>query len=87
MGETMKAAVVEKPNKLVVKQVPVPEISDDEVLIKVKYTGICGTDWSIFTGKYSVDRLPLIPGHEFSGVIVKVGRYSLLNKANINHCS
>jgi threonine dehydrogenase-like Zn-dependent dehydrogenase len=74
MGETMKAAVVEKPNKLVVKQVPVPEISDDEVLIKVKYTGICGTDWSIFTGKYSADRLPMIPGHEFSGVIAKVGK-------------
>ncbi len=77
MGETMKAAVVENPNKLVVKQVPVPEIGDDEVLIKVKYTGICGTDWSIFTGKYSADRLPMIPGHEFSGVIAKVGKNAM----------
>ena len=74
MGETMKAAVVEKPGKLVIKQVPVPEINDDEVLIKVKYTGICGTDYSIYTGKYSADRLPLIPGHEFSGTIKKVGK-------------
>ena len=62
MAKIMKAAVVEKIEKLVVKQVPVPEISDDEVLIKVKYTGICGTDWSIYTGKYSADKLPLIPG-------------------------
>ena len=73
MNKTMKAAVVEKPGTLVVKQVPVPEIGDDEVLIQVKYTGICGTDWSIFTGKYSADKLPLVPGHEFSGVIAQVG--------------
>lgn len=73
MATTMKAAVVERPGTLVVKQMPVPEIGDDEVLIRVKYTGICGTDWSIFTGKYSADKLPLIPGHEFSGVIARVG--------------
>ena len=74
MADTMKAAVVEKPGKLVIKQVPVPTIDDHEVLIKVKYTGICGTDWSIFTGKYSADKLPLIPGHEFSGTVAQVGR-------------
>jgi threonine dehydrogenase-like Zn-dependent dehydrogenase len=74
MKTKMKAAVMEEPNRLVVKQVPVPEIGEDEVLIKVKYTGICGTDWSIYTGKYSADKLPLIPGHEFSGTIVQLGR-------------
>ncbi|MCX7029684.1 MAG: alcohol dehydrogenase catalytic domain-containing protein [Spirochaetes bacterium] len=51
-----------------------PTIDDHEVLIKVKYTGICGTDWSIYTGKYSADRLPLIAGHEFSGTIAQVGK-------------
>lgn len=74
MAATMKAAVVERPNVLVIKQVPVPEIADEEVLIKVKYTGICGTDWSIYTGRYSADKLPMIPGHEFSGVVARVGR-------------
>ncbi len=74
MAQTMKAAVVEKPNVLKIRQVPVPEIADEEVLIRVKYTGICGTDWSIFTGKYSADKLPLIPGHEFSGTVAKLGR-------------
>jgi threonine dehydrogenase-like Zn-dependent dehydrogenase len=66
--------VVEKPKKMALKQIPVPEIGDDEVLIKVKYTGICGTDWSIYTGKYSADKLPLVAGHEFSGVLAKAGR-------------
>jgi threonine dehydrogenase-like Zn-dependent dehydrogenase len=70
----MKAAVLEEPTRLMIKQVPVPEIGDDEVLIRVKYTGICGTDWSIYTGNYSADRLPLIPGHEFSGTITRLGK-------------
>jgi threonine dehydrogenase-like Zn-dependent dehydrogenase len=74
MAKMMQAAVIEKPNQLVVKQVPVPQIEDTEVLIKVKYTGICGTDWSIYTGKYSADKLPMIAGHEFSGVVAEVGK-------------
>jgi L-iditol 2-dehydrogenase len=72
----MKAAVFEKPGVVNVKQVPVPEINDDEVLIKVKFTGICGTDWSIYNGWYSADKLPMIPGHEFSGVLEKVGNHA-----------
>lgn len=73
MKRMMKAQVVEEPNKMVLKEVPVPEISDDEVLIKVKYCGICGSDWSIFTGKYAADQLPLISGHEIYGVIEEAG--------------
>jgi L-iditol 2-dehydrogenase len=70
----MKAAVVEKPGVIAIKEIPVPEISEDEVLIKVKYTGICGTDYSIYRGFYSADKLPMVAGHEFSGVIEKLGK-------------
>lgn len=73
MANTMKAAVFEKVGVIKVKEVPVPEINDNEVLIKVKNTGICGTDWSIYNGWYSADKLPMIAGHEFSGVIAKIG--------------
>ena len=74
MANMMKAAVFEKVGVIKVKEVPVPDISDNEVLIKIKYTGICGTDWSIYNGWYSADKLPMIPGHEFSGVIAKLGK-------------
>jgi D-arabinose 1-dehydrogenase-like Zn-dependent alcohol dehydrogenase len=74
MAETMKAAVLESVKVVRIKEVPVPEIGAGEVLVKVKNTGICGTDWSIYNGWYSADKLPMIPGHEFSGVIAKVGR-------------
>jgi len=74
MPDTMKAAVLESVKVVKIKEVPIPEIGDGEVLVKVKNTGICGTDWSIYNGWYSADKLPMIPGHEFSGVIARVGR-------------
>jgi L-iditol 2-dehydrogenase len=70
----MRAQVVEAPGKLVFKRVPIPEISEDEVLIKVKMCGICGTDLKIYAGLYAADRLPLISGHEFWGVIDQMGK-------------
>jgi threonine dehydrogenase-like Zn-dependent dehydrogenase len=72
---TMKAMVLEEPRKFVYKDVPVPTIAADEVLIKVKYCGICGSDWGSYTGKYEeeVACLPLITGHEFWGIIEEIG--------------
>lgn len=74
MARMMKAQVVEAPYKMVYKDVPVPEINDDEVLIKIKVCGICGSDWSIYTGKYVPDKLPFITGHEFWGEIEEIGK-------------
>jgi threonine dehydrogenase-like Zn-dependent dehydrogenase len=73
MQGTMRAQVVTAPNVMELKQVPIPQLKDDEVLIKVKYCGICGSDWSIYTGKYVPERLPLITGHEFFGTVAEVG--------------
>lgn len=71
----MKALVKTKKGKgfLEVKEIPVPEINQDEVLIKVHYTGICGTDVHIFTDQFPIYYPPVILGHEFSGEIVKLG--------------
>lgn len=74
MYRMMRAQVVEKPGKMIMKEVPVPSINDDEVLIKVKLCGICGTDWKIFKGDYAAEHLPMISGHEFWGVIEEVGK-------------
>ena len=73
MKAMMRAQVVVAPNQLELKEIPIPEISDDEVLVKIRYCGICGSDWSIFTGKYVPDRLPLVTGHEMCGVVAEVG--------------
>ena len=64
-----------------IKEVPTPDIDDDEVLIRVKACGICGSDihlfetdkegYIIFSG---LVKLPCILGHEFSGIVEKVGK-------------
>ncbi len=56
---------------------PVPEIGPDDVLIRVKKTGVCGTDVHIWNWDEWAERtvpVPLITGHEFAGEIVELGR-------------
>jgi len=70
----MLAVIKDRPGPgFTLKEVDTPEPNDDEVLIKVKSAGICGSDIPIFKGIREVN-LPLIPGHEFSGVIIRKGR-------------
>lgn len=54
--------------------IPEPVAVDDKVKIKVSYTGICGSDIHTFKGEYSNPMLPVVLGHEFSGVVVEVGK-------------
>jgi len=68
----MKAAVIEKPGTIVLKDVPRPRVGPGDVLIEVKASGICGTDIHIFRGEY-LGSYPVTPGHEFSGVVREVG--------------
>jgi len=69
----MKAAVLHGIRDLRVEDVPKPKISTDEVLIEVKATGICGTDVHMYKGEWKTS-MPIILGHEFSGVIADLGR-------------
>lgn len=54
-------------------ELPVPEAKEDKVLIKVAYTGICGSDIHTFKGEYKNPTTPVVLGHEFSGEVVAVG--------------
>ena len=68
----MKALIYTGPERIEYSDIPKPEIEDDEVLMKIKSVGICGTDLHIYRGKMKVTT-PLIMGHEFSGIIESVG--------------
>lgn len=68
----MKAAVIEKKNSLSVREVAKPVPGRDEVVIQVHASGICGTDLHIYQGDYK-GTYPIVPGHEFSGVVTEVG--------------
>ena len=70
----MKALIKKKPESgLWMDDVPVPEIGTNDVLIKIQKTAICGTDIHILEGEY-VGAYPVIPGHEFSGVVEQAGQ-------------
>jgi len=72
----MKAARVYEPGKIVIEDVPIPDLADNDILIKVHRVGICGTDVSVMQGHLPAP-LPVTLGHEFSGTIAGVGRPSL----------
>jgi threonine dehydrogenase-like Zn-dependent dehydrogenase len=71
----MKAAVLEKYGQFEWKTINKPVTGDREVLVKVNYAGICGSDQHIFKGEF-VPRttVPFVPGHEFAGIVVEVGK-------------
>ncbi len=69
----VKAAVLRGIRDIRLEKAPKPEVLSDEVLIKVGATGICGTDLHFYRGEWDI-KMPLIPGHEFSGTIAEVGK-------------
>ena len=68
----MKAIVIPEPNKIEIREIPMPEVKENEALLKVKYVGICGADVASFTGNQPFTTYPRIPGHEFSAEIVSI---------------
>lgn len=69
----MKAIVFPAAQTISFETVPDPACGDDDVVVKVAHSGICGTDIHIYRGEYMSD-FPLIPGHEFGGEVVEVGK-------------
>jgi len=67
----MQAVRLKKPG-VVLEEIPVPEISAGEALVKVKYAGICGTDAHSIEGPGFYEDGTYL-GHEYSGVIIKIG--------------
>jgi len=70
--EEIKAAVFEEIKKIVYREdYPKPVPGPDEILVRVNYCGICGSDITNF--KYKMYQVPLIMGHEISGDVVELG--------------
>jgi len=69
----MRALVLDQPGSFRVASVPDPAPRAGEVVVKVDYCGICGTDLHILDGEFPPTPYPITPGHEFSGVVVALG--------------
>ena len=70
----MKQAVMVEPGKIEFDEVPIPDIKDDEVLLKIHRIGICGSDVHVWHGKHPYTPYPVIQGHEYSATIEKFGK-------------
>jgi threonine 3-dehydrogenase len=77
MSNTMKAIVkAHAAPGVEIRDVPIPQIGPTDVLVRVQAASVCGTDLHIYSwDQWAQNRLhpPLIPGHEFSGVVERVG--------------
>ena len=70
----MKAVVLRGIDDLRLEDLPDPEPAANEVLIRVKASGVCGTDVHMWEGKNDEGTFPFIPGHEWAGEVVEVGK-------------
>ena len=70
----MKAIQISEPSVMKVIDIAEPQMGDDEVLLKMKYVGFCGSDLSTFRGGNPMVKMPVVPGHEVGAEIVSVGK-------------
>jgi L-iditol 2-dehydrogenase len=69
----MRAAVIDQPGALALRDIEIPTVSGDEVLVKVSACGVCATDLHIFQGDVPSVAFPIVPGHEAVGMVAGVG--------------
>lgn len=73
MAETMKAVVVRAPMEFDIEDVPVPELPEGGLLLKVKACGLCGSDLRTLRSGHRKVTFPWIIGHEICGTVVELG--------------
>jgi threonine dehydrogenase-like Zn-dependent dehydrogenase len=73
--DKMKAIVFHDVGKIKLTEIPIPKVTQpDDVLLKVKAVGICGSDLKIIEGKHHFKPHTVL-GHEFCGEVVEVGTH------------
>jgi D-arabinitol dehydrogenase (NADP+) len=92
----MKAVVYDAPESFAIRDIPTPDPKPGEVRVRVRQTGICGTDLHIHNGKFFAE-FPLTPGHELIGPVdalgegtegFRIGEYVSVNpNMNCGHCA
>jgi 2-desacetyl-2-hydroxyethyl bacteriochlorophyllide A dehydrogenase len=78
----MKTVICEQPGTLVLTERPAPVPGSDDVLIRIKRVGVCGTDLHIFTGNQPYLAYPRVMGHELSGIVESAPRGARVEKGD-----
>lgn len=69
----MTQQVMTAPGEIIFREIPVPEINPNQVLVRIRIIGICGSDTHVYHGKHPFTTYPVTQGHEVSGEIVAFG--------------
>jgi len=73
----MKALIIKKPGEAEVGVIPEPVVSPENLLLKVRMVGLCGSDLNSFRGRNPLVTFPRIPGHEVAATIVTGAKRTL----------
>ncbi|MGH9025134.1 MAG: zinc-dependent alcohol dehydrogenase [Acidimicrobiia bacterium] len=72
MSDVATAVVLEGPRRLTIRDLPLPEVGQDDGVLRIEACGLCGTDHELYTGALAVG-VPIVPGHEVVGVVETIG--------------
>ena len=61
----MLQQVITNPGEIIFREVPVPEVKENQVLVKIMNIGVCGSDIHVYHGKHQFTKYPVTQGHEF----------------------
>ena len=69
----MLQAIMTEPGKIIFQNVVVPNVSDNQIKVKMKCIGVCGSDIHVYHGKHPYTSYPVVQGHEVSAVVEEIG--------------
>lgn len=74
MNALMRQEIMTAPQNIIFQEIPIPEPTDNQVLLQIKRIGICGSDIHVYHGTHPYTKYPVTQGHELSAQIVKIGK-------------
>ena len=74
IGERAKAAVLIAPGRIEIEEFPLPPCGEDDGLLRIEATGVCGSDVAVYRGEFSAELfpMPLVLGHEIVGRVKRI---------------
>ena len=75
MDGKMIQQLMTSPGEITFREVEIPKTGPDQVLVKIKRIGVCGSDIHVYHGEHPYTSYPVTQGHEVSGKIVELGEY------------
>lgn len=73
MVKTMLQQVMTAPGEIRFREIPVPEVGENQVKVRIRFIGVCGSDIHVYHGKHPFTKYPVTQGHEVSGEVEEVG--------------